>query len=54
MGSNYNALITVPATDGNFLAALIRASEEELHRALKHLTENPTNNKSRLAQLREK
>ncbi len=45
---NYKSLITIPATDSNFLCALGYASGEELDRARKYLEENPFNNKSRL------
>lgn len=45
---NYQTLITVPATDCNFKAALKNASNDELSRAEKHMTDNPFMNKTRL------
>ena len=46
---NYQTLITVPATDCNFTAALGYASNAELLRAQFHTEDVPAGNKSRLA-----
>lgn len=46
--SPYRSLITVPANDGNFIAALSYATIDELNRAEKYLINNPIHNKSRL------
>lgn len=45
---NYNVLISVPATDCNFTAALGYASKDELLKAHYYLEDNPAANKSRL------
>jgi len=45
---NYQTLITVPATDGNFTAALGYASDSELRQAQYYLEDHPAGNKSRL------
>ncbi len=44
---NYQTLITVPATDCNFKAALKNADDDELSRAGLHLLKHPFANKSR-------
>ena len=46
---NYFTLITVPATDGNFTAALGYASIGELIRAEFYMENHPEGNKTRLA-----
>ena len=46
---NYQTLITVPAADGNFTAALGYASNGELRRAQFYLEDRPAGNKVRLA-----
>jgi hypothetical protein len=45
---NYQTLITVPATDCNFKAALKSATDDELSRAKQHMTDKPFANKTRL------
>ena len=46
---NYQTLITVPATDCNFTAALGYASKDELLKAHYFLEDHPAGNKARLA-----
>ena len=46
---NYNILISVPATDCNFTAALGYASKDELLRAQFLMENHPVGNKARLA-----
>jgi hypothetical protein len=46
---NYQTLITVPATDCNFTAALGYANKDELLKAHYYLEDNPAGNKARLA-----
>ena len=47
-GDNFHALITIPATDCNFIAALGYATDAELVDAKTYLTRHPENNKTRL------
>lgn len=46
---SYQTLITVPAADGNFIAALGYATDEELIHAREYLSQNQKGNLSRLA-----
>lgn len=46
---NYHALITIPANDGNFTAALGYANPAELTEACRFLENHPAGNKTRLA-----
>ena len=47
MNDNYKALITIPSSNGNYQYSLKYATDEELMRAEKYLTENPHHNISR-------
>ena len=44
---NYNVLISVPATDGNFKASLNKASQKDLLRARDYLALHTFGNKNR-------
>ena len=46
--NNYNALITVPATDENFKSSLKNATYDELSEARFQMEKRPTGNKARL------
>lgn len=48
MNDNYKTLITIPSSDGNFQCSLKYATDEELLKTEKYLTENPHHNIARL------
>ncbi|QEY34648.1 hypothetical protein FL966_06035 [Caproiciproducens galactitolivorans] len=48
MTDNYQALITIPATDCNFISTLGRAGNDELTKAEEYLRTHPFANKTRL------